>query len=69
MFSNPAALLGSLLFGTIGLGVFMYGKKMVLYKPMIIGIALMAYPYFVPQTWLIYTIGCALCLGLYAFRD
>jgi hypothetical protein len=69
MFSNPAALFGSLLFGTIGLGVFMYGKKMVLYKPMIIGIALMAYPYFVPQTWLIYTIGCALCLGLYFFRD
>jgi len=69
MFSNPAALFGSLLFGTIGLGVFMYGKKMVLYKPMIIGIALMAYPYFVPQTWLIYTIGCALCLGLYVFRD
>jgi len=69
MFSNPAALLGSLLFGAIGLGVFMYGKKMVLYKPMVIGIALMAYPYLVPQTWLIYTIGCALCLALYFFRD
>jgi hypothetical protein len=69
MFSNPAALLGSLLFGAIGLGAFMYGKKMVLYKPMIIGIALMAYPYFVPQTWLLYSIGCALCLGLYVFRE
>ena len=65
MFSNPAALFASLLFGAIGLGVFMYGKKMVLYKPMVIGfvLILMVYPYFVPQTWLIYTIGCALLLG------
>jgi hypothetical protein len=69
MFSSPAALFGSLLFGTIGLGVFMYGKKMVLWKPMVVGVILMAYPYFVPQTWLIYTIGCALCLVLYVVRD
>jgi len=69
MFSNPAALLGSLLFGAIGLGAFMYGKKMVRYKPMVIGIALMAYPYFVPQTWLLYAVGCALCVGLYAVRE
>jgi len=69
VFSDPAALLGSLLFGAVGLGAFLYGKKMLLYKPMVIGFALMTYPYFVPQTWLIYTIGCALCLGLYFFRD
>jgi hypothetical protein len=47
----------------------MYGKKMVQYKPMVIGIVLMAYPYFVPQPWLLYTIGCALCVGLFVFRD
>ncbi len=47
----------------------MYGRKMVLWKPMVFGVVLMAYPYFVPQTWLIYTIGCALCLGLFVFRD
>jgi hypothetical protein len=69
MFTSPAALFGSLLFGAVGLGAFLYGKKMVLYKPMVIGIVLMAYPYFVPQPWLIYTIGCALCLGLFVFRD
>ena len=61
--------MGGLLFGTLGIGVFMYGKKMASWKPLVIGIALMAYPYFVPQTWLIYTIGCALCLLLYVFRD
>ena len=69
MFSSPAALFGSLLFGAIGLGAFMYGKKMVLYKPMVIGFVLMAYPYFVPETWPMYAIGCALCLGLFVFRE
>jgi hypothetical protein len=53
----------------IGLGAFMYGKKMVLYKPMIIGFVLMAYPYFIPLPWLMYVIGCGLCLGLYISRD
>ena len=69
MFASPAALLGSILFGAIGFGAFVYGKKMVLYKPMVIGIALMAFPYFVSITWLMYAVGCTLCLGLYLFRD
>jgi hypothetical protein len=68
MFSNPAALFGSLLFGAIGLAAFIYGKRMVLYKPMVFGIVLMAYPYLVAQTWLLCAVGCALCLGLFLFR-
>lgn len=27
-------------------------QRLLLYKPMTIGVVLMAYPYFVPQTWL-----------------
>ncbi len=69
MFSNPAALFASILFGAIGLAAFLYGRKMVLWKPMVLGVALMAYPYFVSETWLVYAIGCALCVGLYVFRD
>ena len=69
MFSSPAVLFGSLLFGAIGLAAFIYGKRMVLWKPMVIGIVLMAYPYFIAQTWLLYSVGCVLCLGLYVFRD
>ena len=34
MFSNSSALLASLLFGAVGFVAFMYGKKMVLWKPM-----------------------------------
>ncbi|MDB5884605.1 MAG: hypothetical protein JWR74_776, partial [Polaromonas sp.] len=30
------------------------------------GVALMLYPYAVPQTWLLWTVGVALCAWLYA---
>ena len=69
MFSSPAALFASFLFGAIGLAGFIYGKRLVHWKPMAIGVALMAYPYFVSEIWLLYAIGAALCLGLFIFRE
>jgi hypothetical protein len=36
---------------------------------MAIGVALMVYPYFISQTWMLYVIGLALCGGLYFWRD
>ncbi len=69
LLANPSLLFGSILFGAIGLAVFVYGKKLALWKPMVIGIALMAYPYFISHTWLMYAIGMALCAGLYVLRD
>jgi len=66
---GPAALFASLMFGVIGFAAFRYGKKQAAWPPMAIGIALMVYPYFVSQTWLIYLIGCVLCGGLFVLRD
>lgn len=51
------------------MGAFVYGKKSGLAKPVIIGIALMAYPYFVESTWLIFLIGAFLTASLFVFRD
>lgn len=48
MFDNPAALIGSLLFGAIGFAAFMYGKKMALWKPLVLGLVLMVY---LPLRW------------------
>ena len=69
MFSSLAALFASILSGAIGLAPFIYGKRMVLWKPIVIGIVLVAFPYFVSQTRLLYSVGCDLCLGPYWFRD
>ena len=66
---NWANLIGGLIFGTIGFVAFMYGKKERAAKPLVIGIALMVYPYFVPNTVLAYVVGIALTAALYFWRD
>jgi hypothetical protein len=66
---DPASLFASMLFGIIGLAVFVYGKKQVLWRPMAIGVGLMAYPYFVSQLWLLYLIGAGLCAAVVLWRD
>lgn len=66
---SPAALFGSFVFGIIGYAAYRYGKKSGGTRPMLIGVALMLYTFFVDETWLIYAIGAALCLGLYIFRE
>lgn len=66
---TPAVLFASILFGAIGFVAFRYGKKQGLWRPAIIGVVLMVYPYFVPQTWLLYVIGGALCIGLFFPKD
>lgn len=36
---------------------------------MAVGMALMVYPYFISELWLVYAIGCALCAALFWWRD
>ncbi len=43
-------LFAGLLFSSIGFVGFVYGKRMSAWKPMFIGLALMAYPYFIEDT-------------------
>jgi predicted membrane protein len=53
-------LLWGLLFGSIGLGFFVYGKRQRAVVPLVCGMALMVFPYFVSNTILIVAIGVAL---------
>lgn len=66
---SPSNLFAGLIFGSIGLIAFIYGKKMAFLRPMIIGITLMAYPYFISGTLFIYLIGIALTATLYFWRE
>ena len=59
------ALLASILIGTVGLGVFIYGKRQSRLPQMIAGIALMAYPYFVSNVLLMAGIAMALLAVLW----
>ncbi len=57
------ALLGSVLVGSVGLGLFVYGKRQRRVPHALTGVALMVYPYFVPNLALMLVIAAAL-LGL-----
>ena len=52
-------LFAGLLFSSIGFVGFIYGKRLSLWKPMFIGLALMAYPYFIEDTIVICAVGLA----------
>ena len=62
-------LFGGLIFGTVGLAVFIYGKSENSIRLLTTGFALMAYPYFVSNTLAMYAIGAALTASLFMFRD
>ncbi len=51
------------LFGAIGLGYFVYGKRQTKIVPLICGVGLMGYPYFVNNATLLVITGCIL-LGI-----
>ena len=67
-FTIPSAsyIVGALFFSIIGYAGYRYGKKAELDRPRWIGIALMLYPYAISETWLMYAVGAALCVVLYA---
>ena len=66
---SAANLIGGFVFGSIGFVAFVYGKRMNLWKPMLLGIALMVYPYFVSNDAAMLIIGIVGSSALFFFRD
>lgn len=62
-------LFAGIIFGTIGFAAFVYGKKQSDLKVLVIGVALMAFPYFIPNPIALYAIGVALIAALFIFHD
>lgn len=65
---EPYNILAGIIFGTIGWGAFMFGRRLDLTYPKIIGIVLMAYPYFIQQRVLIWLVGVVLLILLWIKR-
>jgi hypothetical protein len=65
---STASLLWGLLFGSIGLGFFVYGKKQRAVVPMLCGVALMIFPYFVSGIIVTIVIGTVLIAIPYFLR-
>ena len=57
---STAVLIWGLLFGSIGFGFFLYGKKQKTVVPIIAGIALCVVPYFIANVYVLVTVGVVL---------
>ncbi len=65
---GEAELLWGVLFGSVGLGFFIYGKKQERLVPLVCGLALMVYPYFMPNTVALVLTGVVLMAIPYFLR-
>ena len=65
---STAVLLWGLLFGSIGFGFFLYGKKQKAVVPIITGIALCVVPYFIADVYILVGVGVILVAIPYFVR-
>lgn len=67
MDANSLAI--GILAGIVGGAYLLYGRKTSKVAPMVSGVALMVYPYFVDNTWLLLVIGALLCAAPFVIKD
>ena len=58
--NDTATLLWSVVFGSVGLGFFIYGRKQQAIVPLVVGVALFAAPYVIPNLYLLLLVGVIL---------
>lgn len=66
-FTATTLFLG-VLFGSIGLGFFIYGRKQRKVVPLLCGLMLMIVPYFIPDNLLLFLAGAVLVAIPYFIR-
>ena len=65
---NTAQIFWSMIFGSIGLGFFVYGKKQKAVIPLLAGIALILFPYFISNTYILVSVGFAISATPIVFK-
>ena len=59
----------SFVFGMVGMGMFMYGKKAGRMVPLGAGAGLMVIPYFLPSLWVMTVVCCGLMAAPWVVRE
>jgi hypothetical protein len=66
--NDTSTLLWGVVFGSIGLGFFIYGRKQQAVVPLVVGIALFVVPYVIPNLYLLLLAGVVLVALPYFVR-
>jgi len=65
---NTAVLIWGLIFGSLGAGFAIYGKRQKAIVPLCVGIALCVVPYFIADVYVLAAVGCVLAAIPYFVR-
>ena len=65
---NEAMLIWSVLFGGVGIGFFTYGRRQKAIVPLLAGLALIVFPYFMPNLTILLIVGLVLIILPYFVR-
>lgn len=65
---SESLLIWGMLFGAVGLGFFIYGKKQKAIVPLLTGIALFIFPYFISDVFVLVGVGLAIMAMPYFVR-
>jgi predicted membrane protein len=65
---SESMLIWGMVFGSIGLGFFIYGKKQKKIVPLIAGLALFVFPYFIADITMLMIVGSILIVLPYFVR-
>ncbi len=66
---EPLALVGMVLFSLLGFWALKEGRREANIKQLLLGIALLAYSYFVSEVWLVWVIGIGLSVAVFKVRE
>jgi hypothetical protein len=66
---TASGLLSGLFISCLGAGLFLYGKATVKFFPLIAGILMSIYPFFISSVPLLWTITGAICVVLFLLRE
>lgn len=65
---NTSTIIWGMIFGLVGFGFFLYGKKQGAIVPLLCGMALMVFPYFVSNIYVLIAAGIVLMALPYFVR-
>ena len=65
---NTSTLIWGVLFGSVGLGFFVYGKRQKAVIPLLCGLGLMVFPYFISNSIILVLVGTVLIALPYFIR-
>ena len=65
---STAVLIWGMLFGSIGVGFFIYGRKQKAVVPLCVGVALCVFPYFIANVYVLVLVGAVLMAIPYFVR-